>query len=109
MRQDLDRRGHALDVEVEPLDRVVVGAAAFQPTRPFRMETLNEAFNVYEGETVVRIPVTFMLVDGGNLEVAVRVSMQACSATDCLPPRSTRLVLRISESPLVERPQPKAT
>ncbi len=49
-----------------------------------------------------------MLVDGGTLEVAVRVSFQACSASECLLPQSLRIVLAMAEQPLVERPLPRA-
>lgn len=99
---------YALDVELEPIERVVAGSATSPEVRPFRVEGLDEAFHVYDGRVRVELPVTFMLVDGGILDVAARVSFQACSSSECLLPQSVRLVLPISERPLVERPQQRA-
>ncbi len=99
---------YPLEVELEPIERVVPGAAEFPEAKPFRVAGLDEAFVVYDGTVRVRMPVSFMLVDGGTLEVAVRVSFQACSASECLLPQSLRIVLAMAEQPLVERPLPRA-
>ena len=93
-----------LDVAIEPIERVIAGAADYPATKPFRVDGLDEAFEVYEGQARVSLPVTFMLVDGGPLDVAVAVSFQACASSECLMPQSVRLVLPVSERPLVERP-----
>ena len=53
------------------------------------------------------MPVTFMLVDGGAIDLVVNVSFQMCSETECLMPESVRFVLPISEQSLVERPKPQ--
>jgi len=95
----------ALDVEVEPLDRLVVGKPVYPEAKPFRAAGLDESFHVYDGRVRVQVPITFMVVDGGTLEIAVNVSFQACSETDCGIPQAVRLVLPIAEHPLVERPQ----
>ena len=97
-----------LDVQIAPIERVEVGAPEFPEAKPFRVEGLDEAFVVYEGRVRVRVPLTFMLVDGGTLDVALRVSFQACSATECLMPQSVQLVLPIAEQTLIERPPPRA-
>ncbi|MBI5948172.1 MAG: redoxin domain-containing protein [Chloroflexi bacterium] len=99
---------HPLEVELEPIERVLPGPPRFPETKPFRIDGLDEAFHVYEGKVRVQVPVTFMLVDGGTLDAGVRVSFQACTTTECLAPQSLRLVLPIAEQPLVERPQPRA-
>jgi hypothetical protein len=98
---------YPLEVTVAPIERVVVGAPVTPPPAPFRVEGLDEQFAVYEGSVRIEIPLTFMTVDGGALAVALTVSYQACSATDCLPPAAVSLVLPIEEAPLIERPQPK--
>ena len=98
----------ALDVSIDPVDRVISGAAQLPQPRAFQIAGLEEQFRVYEGRVRVTLPVTFMLVDGGRLEVGINVSFQACSTTDCLAPQSVRLLLSIAEDPLIERPQPRA-
>ncbi len=95
---------YPLEVTVAPIERVVVGAPVLPPPRPFRIAGLDEQFAVYDGRVRVAMPLTFMIVDGGTLNVAVTVSYQACSATDCLPPMSVQFVLPVAEEPLVERP-----
>ena len=99
---------YPLSVEVEPIERVEVGPARLPTTTPFRVQGLDESFEVFTGRTRVRVPVTFMLVDGGTLDIAVKVSFQACSATECMMPQSLRFVLPMAEEALVERPTPRA-
>ena len=96
---------YPLEVTCEAPERVVVGEPEYPSTHPFRVAGLDEEFAVYEGRVRVSVPLTFMVVDGGPLEIALSVSFQACSETDCKLPQSTRLVLPITEEPLVERPQ----
>lgn len=98
---------YPLAVDIEPVERVVVGALHFPEAQPFRVEGLDEAFVVYEGKIRVTAPITFMVVDAGPVELKLRVSFQACTATDCLMPESTSLSLSVLEEPLVERPKPK--
>jgi len=95
---------YPLEVTVAPIERVLVGAAVLPAPAPFRVAGLDEQFVVYDGRVRVEMPLTFMIVDGGTLAVAVTVSYQACSATECLSPASMRFVLPIAEQPLVERP-----
>ena len=96
---------YPLVVEIEPLERLTIGEAEFPAAVPFRVEGLDERFHVYDGSVRARVPVTFMLVDGGTLDVAFKVSFQACSASECFVPQTVRMVLPIGELPLVERPQ----
>ncbi len=99
---------YPLDVTVAPIERLVVGEPVYPATTPFRIEGLQEEFAVYERRVRIGIPLTFMIVDGGAMEVEVAVSYQACSTTECLAPNTVRLALPIAEMPLVERPQPRA-
>lgn len=99
---------YPLEVEVEPIERVVVGEPEWPATKPFRIQGLDEQFHVYEGTVRVNVPISFMVVDAGDMTVKVRVSYQACSAVDCLPPAEAKFELPIAERPLIERPKPKA-
>ncbi len=93
-----------LDIEIEPLERVTVGTPRWPTPQPFRVEGLDEQFHVYSGEIRVSVPMTFMVVDAGELIVRGRVTMQACTDTECLLPDSLSFELQLQESPLVERP-----
>jgi Disulphide bond corrector protein DsbC/AhpC/TSA family len=98
---------YPLEVSVAPLERVLVGAPHCPAPTAFRIQGIEEQFVVYDGSVRVEVPLTFMTVDAGTLTVAVTVSYQACSATDCLPPTSVDLTLTIDEQALVDRPQPR--
>ena len=98
---------YPLNIALEAIERVEPGLAQFPESRPFRVAGLDESFHVFEGRVRVHMPVTFMLVDGGTIDLVVNVSFQACSETECLMPESVRFVLPISEQSLVERPKPQ--
>jgi hypothetical protein len=97
---------YPLEVAVAPIERVVVGASVFPSPAPFQLPGLDEEFAVYEQSVRVELPLTFMVVDAGTLNVELTVSYQACSATDCLSPASVHLTLPLAERALVERPKP---
>lgn len=99
---------YPLEITVEPIERVEVGEPEWPETTPFRIQGLDEQFHVYEGTVRVNLPISFMVVDAGDMVVNVTVSYQACSAVDCLPPAEAKFALPIAERPLVERPKPKA-
>ncbi len=99
---------YPLEITVEPIERVEVGEPEWPETTPFRIQGLDEQFHVYEGIVRVNLPISFMVVDAGDMVVNVTVSYQACSAIDCLPPAEARFALPIAERPLIERPKPKA-
>lgn len=87
-------------------ERVVAGELRWPATRPLELAGLGERLEVYEGTVRVDIPITFMVADAGELEVAVRLTYQACTDVDCLPPESLSLALRLPEVALIERPKP---
>ena len=93
-----------LSVAVDPLERVQIGEPLWPPTTPFRVEGLDEQFHVYAGTLRVRLPVTFMIVDGGTLTLRAQVDFQACTDRDCLPPQRVELEIPVGEAPLIERP-----
>lgn len=96
-----------LEIEIEPLERVTVGRPRWPTSEPFQVEGLDEQFQVFSGEVRVSLPITFMTVDAGELALRGRVTLQACTATECLMPDSLSFELRLPEAPLVERPQPR--
>jgi hypothetical protein len=96
-----------LALSVAPLERVLVGAPQLPQPHPFQVEGLDERFWVYEGTVRLTLPVTFMVVDAGEQQVAVTVAFQVCSDHDCLVPETHALALRLPEAPLLERPQPR--
>ena len=96
-----------LDIEIDPLERVTVGAPSWPMPEPFHVEEIDEQVHVYSGEIRISVPVTFMTVDAGELVVRGRVTLQACTATECLLPDSLSFELRLPEAPLVDRPAPR--
>jgi hypothetical protein len=96
-----------LDIEIEPLERVTVGAPRWPTPEPFQVAGLDEHFQVFSGEIEVSLPLSFMSVDAGALDVRGTVTLQACTATECLAPDSLSFEMRLLEAPLVERPQPR--
>lgn len=94
-----------LSVEIDPIERVVVGAPDYPSGRSLTLPGLDERFSVAEGTARVSVPVTFMVVDAGELTVRGRVRFQACSDSECFPPQTVEFALPIAERPLIERPQ----
>lgn len=90
-----------LAISVAPIDGLTVGATHGPEPRPFRLEGLDEQFVVYEGRAVFSVPLTFDKKPG-DLELAVSVHYQACSATECLPPDSLELALALAAENLVD-------
>jgi hypothetical protein len=99
----------AVDVNVEPLERVIVGEPKWPPAEAFRVAGLDEEFHAYSGTLEVVTPMTFMVVDAGEQTVRLEVSFQACTETECLLPSSVALELRLPETELIGRTRPAAT
>lgn len=90
-----------LQVTVEPIEGMKAGAPQWPATRPFRMEGLAKAFQVYEGAVTVTLPLTFTRKPG-DLNLRVTVRYQACSVLDCLPPTALTLSLPLVAENLVD-------
>ncbi len=64
-----------------------LGEIPWPPTKPFRIEGLSERFEVYEGALELDLPIHFVINRGsGSARFDVRIDIQACSSTECLPP-----------------------
>ncbi len=93
-----------LTVTVETSERVLAEEPRYPPATPFQVEGLDDAFVVYTGAVRVAVPVTFMIVDGGDQPVTVRARYQTCSETECFFIEEREVAVTIPEVPLVERP-----
>jgi hypothetical protein len=90
-----------ITVEVDSVSDVVVGRAEAPPNRPFRIQGLDEEFQVHEGRFEVLVPIAVRAAAGtGRVELGVAVRYQACSDAECLPPRSLRIDLTLDEAAL---------
>jgi DsbC/DsbD-like thiol-disulfide interchange protein len=89
----------ALAVELKGIPEVEVHPAQYPQPRPFRVEGLDEDFQVYEGRFVVLVPFAVRVAPGhGEIELKIAVTFQACSKTECLPPDGVYLELRLGEA-----------
>ena len=94
----------ALTVTLETGERVLAEEPHFPPATPVRVKVLAEDFLVYTGAVRVTVPVTFMVVDGGDQQVTVRARFQSCSETECFFIEEREVTVTIPEVALVERP-----
>lgn len=98
-----------LSVEVAPIEGVVVGAVEWPAPHPFRVDGLDEEFQVHQGTVRGSLPLTFSAPPGaGDQVIRVTVRYQACSDSACLVPASIALSLPIKEVALVGRELPRA-
>jgi peroxiredoxin len=80
---------------------VTLGTPRWPPTRPFRVEGLDEQFTVYEGTLEITVPVDFNINRGsGPVRLDIVLRFQACSETECLAPASLALTLTVPEGPV---------
>ncbi len=87
-------------VKVETIPEVAVGPPEYPPTRPFRVEGIDEEFQVNEGRFEIRVPFAVNVPPGqGSVDLEISVRWQACSESECLPPQALKLDLRLEEAP----------
>jgi peroxiredoxin len=83
-------------VSIDAPAGVLRGKASLPDGHPFQVEGLKEEFTVAEG--TIAFDVAFRLVEGtGPAEVAVSVSYQACSDSECLVPATLTAAVTIGE------------
>ena len=90
-----------LEIEVEPIEGLLVGALEGPAPQPFQMQGLDDQFFVHSGATRWSLPLTFTQ-KMGDLRVRVLVRYQACSEHDCLLPAQPELELPLTERNHVE-------
>ena len=93
-----------LSIGVAPLEGLVVGEPRWPAPHPYRVEGLDEALSVYEGNVAVSLPLTFTQ-EGADQTLHVTVRYQACSDTDCFLPSTIALQVPVKAADLVERPR----
>ena len=93
-----------LSIAVAPLEGLVVGEPRWPAPHPYRVEGLDEALSVYEGNVAVSLPLTFTQ-EGADQALLVSVRYQACSDTDCFLPSTITLQAPVKAADLVERPR----
>jgi DsbC/DsbD-like thiol-disulfide interchange protein len=87
-------------VEVDSIPEVAVGPAEYPPTHPFKVEGLDEEFQVNEGRFEIRVPCAVKVPPRhGGVDLEISVRYQACSESECLPPQAIKLDLRLEKAP----------
>ncbi len=86
---------YATDVTVRAPDSLLVSDPAYPPTHPFRVEGLDEDFNVLDGKVLIRIELNSQLRGGDPVPVDIEVRYQACTNTECFIPSTIHLHLEL--------------
>lgn len=87
-------------VEVDSIPEVAVGPPQCPPSHSFRVEGLDEEFQVNEGRFEIVVPFAVNVAPShGTVELGISVRYQACSESECLPPQALKLDLRLDELP----------
>jgi len=90
----------ALTVEVGSIPEVAVGPPEYPATHSFKVEGLDDEFQVNEGRFEIVVPFAINVPPGhGSVDLAVSVRYQACSESECMPPQALKLDLRLEELP----------
>jgi len=108
-RQYLSRGMYAVNINttVTPLEGVEVGPAAWPETRECRTEGIPNPVWGHEGHVRGVVPLTFIGPQGsGDRTIDATLRFQACRGTECLPPSSLRVAVRVREAGLIGRPLP---
>lgn len=97
----------ATEVEVSGPEGLRVGEPRFPATTPFRIEGLNEQFQVFEGDVEIAVPLISAIREGDAVSIEVEVRYQACNDHECFLPSTERLRLT---APLgrINRPRPRS-
>jgi hypothetical protein len=93
-------------VTVTGTEGLSIGEPEYPPTRPFRVEGLNDEFHVFDGEVRIVVPLVSTIREEGTAAVDLEVSYQACTDAYCLIPRKDSLHIEFGTAPSV-RPKPK--
>ncbi len=89
----------AVAVDIEAIADVAVKRVQLPPTRPLRIESLDEDFEVHEGRFELRVPFAVNVPQGhGSVDLKIAVHYQACSDTECLPPATLMFELTLNEA-----------
>lgn len=85
----------ATEITVVAPEGIVVGDALYPPSEPFRVEGIDEEFQVMEGDVRIRIPVEMRLTGVESFRLDVTIRYQACSDRECFLPQTRELHLEV--------------
>lgn len=92
---------HALQIEVEGPEGLLTSPADLPEGSPLTFDVLNETFSVAEG--IVDLAVPFYVLEGtGDLDVSVKIHVQACTDEACFMPQTMAVAVPI----LADRMEP---
>ncbi len=89
-----------LQVDVEPVDDLTVGALAAPPGQPIQVQCIDEEFMVYTGSVRATLPL-LITKNLGPTSLRVRVTYQSCTETVCYPARTARLTVSVEGLALI--------
>ena len=89
---------HPVEVDIDPVEGLVVGPAQWPTAEPFRIDGLDEEFLVHAGTVTAKIPLTFEMRKQGSVTIRGRLRFQMCNDRECLPPSSLPFELAIEEA-----------
>ena len=88
-------------VAVTGPEGVIIHEAQFPSTVPFRVEGLDEEFQVFDTDTRIIVPLESRIRELGTASIDVAVRYQACNETACFAPVTERLHLEVATGPIV--------
>lgn len=84
-------------VEFTPPRGIAVGAVKYPPPKPLQVEFDDSALFVYDGEVVVRVPLTVsVMTPGGTYAMEGTLRFQACNDEVCLAPVTVPFTLEVA-------------
>jgi peroxiredoxin len=87
-------------IEVASSPEVTFGPAEYPSTHPFKVDGLDEHFEVNEGNFDILVPFAVNVpTRHGAIDLEVSVRYQVCSQSECVPPERLKLNLRLEEAP----------
>ena len=96
----------ATDVRVSGPEGFDVEPALFPSTRPFRVDGIDEQFEVLDGEIRIAVPFVYAVEGaepGSTVPVDIEVRYQACNEHECLLPRTERVHMDLTLGALNHR------
>lgn len=83
------------EVTVTGPDGLRVREPLYPPTRPFRVEGLDEPLHVYEGDLEVVVPLLPAIGEGESVTLDIAVRYQACDERQCFLPQTEHVRLDV--------------
>lgn len=78
------------------------GEPQFPPTKPFKIEGIDDEFYTFDGKVEIVVPVVSTIREVGEAEIELSVSFQACTDQMCYLPRTEKLRLALTTAPNVK-------